>query len=205
MGHYIEAILRKSDRLAIEIEELESRLRIQRYYTIQLEDKCTTAEEKVAELYKLLDETSDEAFRDKRMLEKLQEQHANMTDELESKTEEAKKFQAQAEASHKAMAHQEQQMAAIRTSLDRLTTSNNMLQVKLTKTQGDFESMVQLKDKITIALNVKTNTLKLKEDENKRFRLENAMLTKSKDLLQRQIMAVEMAKSAMELEVSKFK
>ncbi|XP_055619177.1 cilia- and flagella-associated protein 58 [Toxorhynchites rutilus septentrionalis] len=205
MGKHKETLLRERDRLSVEVDELNRRLNIQRIYTEELENKCTDTEEKVKEMYKTLDETSNEAFRNKRMLENLQVQHAEVSDELALKTEEAKQFKTQAEANHKTTVHQGLQMAAIRTSLERLTTSNNLLQVKLAKAQGDFENMVQLKEKVTNELNTKVNILKLKEDENNKFRLENAKLAKSKELLQKRILAVETAKSALDLEVSKLK
>lgn len=205
MGKHKETILRERDRLSAEVEELNRRLHIQRLHTDELENKCSDTEEKVKELYKVLDETSNEAFRDKRMLENLQVQHAEVTEELTLRTEEAKHFKAQAEANHKQTVHQGLQMAAVRTSLERLTTSNNLLQVKLAKAQGDFENMVQLKEKVTNELNTKVNILKLKEDENNKFRLDNAKLAKSKELLQKRIMTVETTKTALEQDVSKLK
>ncbi|XP_058456999.1 cilia- and flagella-associated protein 58-like [Malaya genurostris] len=205
MGKHKESILRERDRLFAEVEELNRRLHTQRVYTEELEAKCSDTEAKVKELYKVLDETSNEAFRDKRMLENLHIQHAEVTAELATVTEDANRFKVQAEASHKTTVQQGMQMAAIRTTLERLTTSNNLLQVKLAKAQGDFENMVQLKEKVTNELNTKVNILKLKEDENNKFRLENAKLTKSKELLQKKILTVETAKSAVDQEVTKHK
>ncbi|KAL1376627.1 hypothetical protein pipiens_004341 [Culex pipiens pipiens] len=205
MGKHKESILRERDRLFAEVEELNRRLHTQRVYIEELENKCNDTETKVKELYKVLDETSNEAFRDKRMLENLQVQHAEVTSELAIKTDEAKHFKTQAEASHKTTVQQNMQMAAIRTTLERLTTSNNLLQVKLAKAQGDFENMVQLKEKVTNELNTKVNILKLKEDENNKFRLENAKLTKSKELLQKKILTIETSKCTVDQEVSKLK
>ncbi|XP_053698512.1 cilia- and flagella-associated protein 58-like [Sabethes cyaneus] len=205
MGKHKESILRERDRLFAEAEELNRRLHLQRIYTEELEVKLGDSETKVKELYKVLDETSNEAFRDKRMLENLHAQHAEVTAELATKIDEAQRFKAQAEASHKTTVQQGMQMAAIRTTLERLTTSNNLLQVKLAKAQGDFENMVQLKEKVTNELNTKVNILKLKEDENNKFRLENAKLTKSKELLQKKILTIETAKSTLDQEVTKHK
>ncbi|XP_062541404.1 cilia- and flagella-associated protein 58 [Armigeres subalbatus] len=205
MGKHKENILRERDRLFVEVEELNRRLNTQRIYTEELDQKCTDSENKVKELFKSLDETSNDAFRDKRMLETLQIQHAEVTAELALKTDEASHFKKLSEASHKTTVHQNMQMAAIRTTLERLTTSNNLLQVKLAKAQGDFENMVQLKEKVTNELNTKVNILKLKEDENNKFRLENTKLTKNKELLQKKIVTIETSKSTFEQEVTKLK
>lgn len=205
MGKHKENILRERDRLFVEVEELNRRLLTQRTYTEELEQKCNDSDIKVKELYKVLDETSNDAFRDKRMLENLQTQHVEVTTELVQITGEAKQFKQQAEASHKTTVQQGMQMAAIRTTLERLTTTNNLLQVKLAKAQGDFENMVQLKEKVTNELNTKVNILKLKEDENNKYRLENTKLSKNKELLQKKIVLIETAKSTFEQEVTKLK
>uniref|UniRef100_A0A182QYH8 Cilia- and flagella-associated protein 58 central coiled coil domain-containing protein n=1 Tax=Anopheles farauti TaxID=69004 RepID=A0A182QYH8_9DIPT len=194
MNKHKEGILRERDRLYVEVEELNRRLHTQRLKTDELEQKCSESETKVKELYKVLDETSNEAFRDKRQLESLQNQHAEVVYELASKTEEAKHFKTMAEANHKTTVQQSMQMAAIRTNLERIMTHNNLTQVKLAKAQADSDNMVQLKEKVTNELNTKVNILKLKEDENNKFRLENAKLLKTRELLQKRIQTVEATK-----------
>ncbi|XP_055588238.1 cilia- and flagella-associated protein 58 [Uranotaenia lowii] len=205
MGKHKENILRERDRLFVEVEELNRRLQTQRVYAEELELKCTDTELKVKELYKMLDETSNEAFRDKRMLENLQFQHNEVVAELEVKTQEADHFKTLSESSHRTTVQQGMQIAAIRTSLERMTTSSNLLKVKLAKAQGDFENMVQLKEKVTNELNTKVNILKLKEDENNKYRLENAKLVKKQELLMKKILTLETTKSALDQEVLKLK
>ncbi|XP_313461.5 cilia- and flagella-associated protein 58 [Anopheles gambiae] len=205
MNKHKEGIMRERDRLFVEVEELNRRLHTQRLYMEELEQKCLDSEAKVKELYKVLDETSNEAFRDKRQLESLQTQHTEVLAELATKTEEAKHFKELADSNYKTTMKQTMQMAALRTNMERIETNKNLLQVKLAKTVGDYENMVQLKDKVTNEFNTKVNILKLKEDENKKFRLENAKLVKTRDLLQKAMQSTEAAKSALEQEVAKLK
>lgn len=57
-----------------------------------MEKKRQESETKNKELYKLLDETSSEAVKEKRTLENLRQQLDEITQEKNSKTEEAKHY-----------------------------------------------------------------------------------------------------------------
>lgn len=65
--------------------------------------------------------------------------------------------------------------------------------------------MSQLKDKLTNDLNTKNNILKLKEDENAKFRLENAKIIKSREILMKKMMTIDASKVALENEILKLK
>lgn len=65
--------------------------------------------------------------------------------------------------------------------------------------------MTQLKDKLTNDINTKNNILKLKEDENAKFRLENAKILKSREILMKKLMAIDASKVALENEILKLK
>lgn len=65
--------------------------------------------------------------------------------------------------------------------------------------------MTQLKDKLTNDLNTKNNILKLKEDENAKFRLENAKIIKSREILMKKLMAIDASKVALESEILKLR
>lgn len=65
--------------------------------------------------------------------------------------------------------------------------------------------MSQLKDKLTNDLNTKNNILKLKEDENAKFRLENAKIIKSREILMKKLMTIDASKVVLENEILKLK
>lgn len=65
--------------------------------------------------------------------------------------------------------------------------------------------MTQLKDKLTNDLNTKNNILKLKEDENAKFRLENAKIMKSREILMKKMMTIDGSRVALENEILKLK
>lgn len=77
--------------------------------------------------------------------------------------------------------------------------------MKLSRFSADLDNLVQLKDKLNNDLNTKNNILKLKEDENIKFRLENAKITKSREILMKKMVAMDAAKTNLENEVLKLK
>ena len=205
MAKHKEGLLRERDRLQAEVDELNRRLALQRTYSDEVEQKLVETEGKVKDLYKLLDETSNESFKEKRLLENTQQLLTDTQTDLTSKNEEVKHFKALSEQEHKTSLQQSMQLAALRTTLDRLNTTHNLLQVKFSKAVADYENMVQLKEKVTNEYNTKVNILKLKEDENNKFRIENGKLIKSKEMLMKKIMLIETVKCTMEQEVLKLK
>lgn len=92
LSKHKEGILRERDRLNAEVEELNRRLQIQRLYTDEMEKKRVESETKVKDLYKLLDETSSEAFKEKRTLENLRVQLIELNQEKNNKEEESKHY-----------------------------------------------------------------------------------------------------------------
>lgn len=73
------------------------------------------------------------------------------------------------------------------------------------KFSADLDNVSQLKDKLTNDLNTKNNILKLKEDENAKFRLENAKIIKSREILMKKMMTIDASKVALENEILKLK
>lgn len=73
------------------------------------------------------------------------------------------------------------------------------------KLSADLDNVTQLKDKLTNDLNTKNNILKLKEDENAKFRLENAKILKSREMLMKKMMTIDASKVALENEILKLK
>lgn len=70
---------------------------------------------------------------------------------------------------------------------------------------ADLDNLTQLKDKLSNDLNTKNNILKLKEDENAKFRLENAKIIKSREILMKKMMNIDASKVALENEILKLK
>lgn len=65
--------------------------------------------------------------------------------------------------------------------------------------------MTQVRDKLQSDLSTKNNILKLKEDENAKFRLENAKIIKSREILMKKMMTIDAAKTSLENEILKLK
>lgn len=97
------------------------------------------------------------------------------------------------------------QMLGLRANLDKQTTQNNLNNMKLSRFSADLDNLVQLKDKLNSDLNTKNNILKLKEDENIKFRLENAKITKSREILMKKMVMMDGTKTNLENETLKLK
>lgn len=97
------------------------------------------------------------------------------------------------------------QMLGLRANLDKQTTQNNLNNMKLSRFSADLDNLVQLKDKLNNDLNTKNNILKLKEDENIKFRLENAKITKSREILMKKMVVMDGTKTNLENETLKLK
>ncbi|GAB0090646.1 coiled-coil domain-containing protein 147 [Sergentomyia squamirostris] len=205
MAKHKEGILRERDRLSSEVEDLTTKLQLQKTYAEELEKKITDLENKNKDLYKLLDETSSEAFKEKRMLENIKIEMQEIVSERDQFAEEAKQFKSKYNIIHKATLQHNLQMAAVKSNVERLSTQNTVQSMKIAKLSGEYDNIVHVRDKLSHDLSVKGNILKLKEDENNKFRLETTKLVKSKELLMRKIMSGGVSKVISEQEVLKLK
>ncbi|CAO1389136.1 unnamed protein product [Diamesa serratosioi] len=197
--------VRERDRMINELEDLNKRLQTQTKYMEELEEKYANVEEKIKDLYSQNEEISNESFKGKRTLEHLQTKLEETTDEKNVLTEELKKFKQQAEAEHRVVVQQNMQMLGLRANLDKQTTQNNLNNMKLSRYSADLDNLMQLKDKLNNDLNTKNNILKLKEDENIKFRLENAKITKSREILMKKMVVMDGSKTNLENETLKLK
>uniref|UniRef100_A0A1B0DBT4 Cilia- and flagella-associated protein 58 central coiled coil domain-containing protein n=1 Tax=Phlebotomus papatasi TaxID=29031 RepID=A0A1B0DBT4_PHLPP len=205
MAKHKEGILRERDRLSSEVEELGAKLQGQKNYAEELEKKITEFENKNKDLYKLLDETSSEAFKEKRLLENMKIELQEVAAERDQYAEEARVFKTKFNAIHKTTLQHNLQMAAIKSNVERLSTQNTVQSMKIAKLSGEYDNIVHVRDKLSHDLSVKGNILKLKEDENNKFRVETAKLVKSKELLMRKIMSAGVTKVISDQEILKLK
>lgn len=87
--------VRERDRLINELEELQKRLHSQTKYVEELEEKHADNDEKVKDLYRQLEDVSNEAFKGKRAFEQVSTKLQETTDERLFIAEELKKFKQQ--------------------------------------------------------------------------------------------------------------
>lgn len=77
--------------------------------------------------------------------------------------------------------------------------------VKLTKTQADLEAMTLLRNKCSMELGQNVTQLKFKDTECTRLARDNVQLTKSREQLQKKLMAIESSKADVAQELLKLK
>lgn len=160
-----ENAIRERDRLNNEVDELNNRLLLMKEYADELEEAKNQFEAKNKELYKLLDETSSESFKDKRQLESLRAELLEITAERDQKLDELSHFRTKSEASHKSSMQHNLQIAALKSNIERLSTQNTVQSMKLSKVTGEHENLTHVKEKLLHDLGVKSNILKVRQTE----------------------------------------
>lgn len=87
--------VRERDRMINELEELQKRLQTQTKYVDELEEKHADDEEKIKDLYRQLEDISNDAFKGKRSFEQISNKLQETTEEKQFFGEELKKFKQQ--------------------------------------------------------------------------------------------------------------
>lgn len=87
--------VRERDRLINELEELQKRWQTQTKYVDELEEKHADDEEKIKDLYRQLEDISNESFKGKRSFEQISNKLQETTEEKQFFGEELKKFKQQ--------------------------------------------------------------------------------------------------------------
>lgn len=95
MAKQKEGVKNERDRLINELAELSKRFQGQVSHVEELEEKNMENEEKIKELYRILDEASNEAFKERRTLEHVQIKLQEITDERDLYLGESKQFKHQ--------------------------------------------------------------------------------------------------------------
>lgn len=152
--------VRERDRLINELEEQQKRLATQTKYIEELEEKHTDNEEKIKDLYRQLEDVSNDAFKGKRSFEQISNKLQETTDEKQLISDELRKFRQQvqwnlralaaiqkfflvmntylfqAAEEHRVVVQQNLQMLGLRANLDKQTTQNNLNNMKMTRLTG---------------------------------------------------------------------
>jgi DNA repair exonuclease SbcCD ATPase subunit len=87
--------VRERDRLINELEDLQKRVQTQAKYIEEMEEKRAEDEEKIKDLYRQLEDVSNDAFKGKRSLEQITNKLQETSDEKQFIGEELKKFKQQ--------------------------------------------------------------------------------------------------------------
>lgn len=95
MAKQKEGVKNERDRLINELSELSKRFQGQVSHVEELEEKNVENEEKIKELYRILDEASNEAFKERRTLEHVQIKLQEITEERDLFLAESKQFKHQ--------------------------------------------------------------------------------------------------------------
>lgn len=87
--------VRERDRLINELEDLQKRVTTQTKHVEELEEKHADDEEKIKDLYRQLEDLSNDSFKQKRAFEQISTKLQETTDEKQFLGDELKKFKQQ--------------------------------------------------------------------------------------------------------------
>lgn len=209
LGHNLvkhkEGILRERDRLNAEVEELNKRLQIQRIYTDEIERKRAESEKKNKELYKLLDETSSEAYQKIRMVDNLKQDIADLNAEKNTLLTDAKFQKTQLEQLQFNNTQLTGKLAVAKASQEKISINMQTTNAKLTKTLADLESTLALRKKCEMELGQNTTLLKLRDSECNKLLKDNNQLIKYREQLQKKMLGLERIKGDLQQDVLKMK
>lgn len=205
LAKHKEGILRERDRLNAEVEELNKRLQIQRIYTDEIERKRAESEKKNKELYKLLDETSSEAYQKIRMVDHLKQDITDLNTEKNTMLIETRHLKTQIDQMQSSNLQLNGKLAATKMSLEKVTNTQQLTAVKLTKTAADLEASIGSRKKCQMELGQNTTLLKLRDSECNRLLKDNQQLIKYREQLQKKMMSLERIKGDLTQEVLKMK
>ncbi|XP_054727601.1 cilia- and flagella-associated protein 58 [Anastrepha obliqua] len=191
---------REREKLNNEIRELNKRLQIQRLYTTEVEAMTQTLEEKNKAMIKMLDETSNESYNNRKRLDALEKELAQSRSEEAKSKEKIQQIKVQNEQLTKLKVRHNLQILSLKTNLEHLNTQHNTTSNKLAKTTVELEYATQERDENKRALTQRISLLKLREDDIIKLKRENAKLVKSEENTSRKYAALNDARAKAEEE-----
>ncbi|XP_039970986.1 cilia- and flagella-associated protein 58 [Bactrocera tryoni] len=172
---------KEREKLNNEIRDLNKRLQIQRLYTAEVEAMTQTLEEKNKAMVKLLDETSNESYNNRKRLDALEKELAQTRSEEAKAKEKILQIKVHNAQLTKMKVRQNLQILSLKTNLDHLQTQHNTVSNKLAKTVVELEYTTQDRDENKRALAQRISLLKIREDEIIKLKRENAKLLKTEE------------------------
>lgn len=139
------------------------------------------------------------------MLDQLRIDLAEVTTAKNSCTDEANHYKSQSETLHSTNLQLNLKLMSCNVNLDRITSIQATTNNKLVKATTELEEVLATRGKIQMELGQSNNLLKLKESECMRLFKENNQVVKNRDILQKKLMMLEVARGNLQQEVLKFK
>lgn len=205
LAKHKDDILRERDRLNAEVEELNTRLQIQRLYTEEIERKREESEKKNKDLYKLLDDTSSEAYQKIRMVDHLKQDIVELNAEKTTSEAEKSDLQHQLNDMRSSNSHLTNQLATNKTSLERKHQALQAALAKDIRLAGELEAVSAHRRQAVLELGQVETQLKLRDSECNRLLKDNVRLDTGREQLQKKLLAVERTKSDLVQDAMKMK
>lgn len=187
LGEHKVTVLEECERLTEEIRELNKRLQVQRSYSDEIQKKLDDQLEKNRDLFHLWDGATNEGLANRKKVEMFHHKVEMMEEEMEKVSESLLHYKTQAETRHARLMEREKQLATMRDNLEKSEADNVTVNNVKAKLEMNFKACSKNNSDLTHELDQMKGFMRLKEDENRKFVIENERNLKKIEGLTRKI------------------
>lgn len=193
-----DALTQERDELNTEAVSLREQLATLSTAQVKAEADLEEADEKIMELQQELQMKTNEISRETRKKEKVEREIDEKRKELENKGNEIRNLEGQLQRGKDDFLQLEQQLKEQRITHEKAIRDMEMLNIRLTKLQMDYQNQIDAADALAGENHAKQMELKAKEDEIHSMRQETARLNKAREAIQKKLQQTEEAKADIE-------
>lgn len=201
LGQHKVTVLQECERLASEINDLNKRLQVQRAYSDEIQQKLDHSLDTNRDLFQQWDEASNDSLANKKRVDLLTSRLGSTEDELDKAKESMLHYKMQSETRHAKLMDRDRQLAAMRDDLEKSRNNYATLNAAKTKLDANLKSRLVELTELKHEMDQLKSFMRLKEDENRKFVIENERQLKKIDSLVRKVAAVEKIVSKNEQEI----
>lgn len=193
-----DALTQERDELNTQAISLREQLATLSTAQVKAEADLEEADEKIMELQQELQMKTNEISRETRKKEKVEREIDEKRKELENKGTEIRNLEGQLQRGKDDYLQIEQQLKEQRVTHEKAIRDMEMLNIRLTKLQMDYQNQIDATDALAGENHAKQMELKAKEDEIHSMRQETARLNKAREAIQKKLQQTEEAKADIE-------
>ena len=201
LGKHKTTVLQECERLTSEIDDLKSRLQVQRAYSDEIQMKIQDLTQKNQDLYLQWDDATNSSLANQKQVGLLKTKVFEMEENLDKVTETMVHYKSQTETLHARLKHRDQQLSEMRENLEKCRTENSILSVTKGKLELNLKNSIDELYEMRLEMGQLKNSSRLKEDENRKLILENERSLKRIERFIRNIDMVEQTASKLRLEL----
>jgi chromosome segregation ATPase len=200
-----KTVMDEIERLTSENSELNHRLMMQRSFTNELQNKIEEAQEKERDLHQQWDEATNDSLANKKRLDIATKKVTELEETNDEVTQSLREYKSKAESRLRMLKERELQLSEKRDEIEKLELLNSSLATAKETIEHNLKSIISEVIDLRHSEQQSKHFLKLKDDENKKFALENDRSLKKIEAQTRKIADVsfEVSKKVKEILILK--